>query len=400
MEDTPRPLPGLEALDLDGRAVLCRLDLNVPIAGGEVRSDARLRAALPTLRRLMSSGARVAVASHLGRPQGRYTAEASMQPVATRLGELLGLDVMFAHDCVGDGVRALVQQLQPGQVACLENLRFHKGEEANDAAFARALGRPFAVYVNDAFGTSHRNHASITRVVGSIEACAAGPLMHAEVEGLGQLLKSPPRPFAAVVGGAKVADKLGVLRALVPKVDTLLLGGAMAYTFLHARGVSVGRSRVEPALLGQARELMQRAEHRGCEVLLPHDHVAAADFSAKAVPVPVAVQGIGERLVGLDIGPATAARYAVKMRAAGAVFWNGPLGVAEWPNFAHGSETVARAVADSPGYTVVGGGDSLAVLDALALAGQVDHVSTGGGASLAFLQHGTLPGLEALRRRG
>lgn len=400
MEDTPRPLPGLEALDLDGRAVLCRLDLNVPIEDGEVRSDARLRAALPTLRRLMSAGARVAVASHLGRPQGRYAAQASMQPVATRLGELLGLDVLFAHDCVGDGVRALVQQLQPGQVACLENLRFHGGEEAGDVAFARALGRPFAVYVNDAFGTSHRNHASITRVVGHIEACAAGPLMHAEVEGLGQLLKAPPRPFVAVVGGAKVADKLGVLRALVPKVDTLLLGGAMAYTFLHARGASVGRSRVETALLGQARELMQRAEHRGCEVLLPHDHVAAAEFSAKAVPVAVAAQGIGAHLVGLDIGPATAARYAAKVRAAGAVFWNGPLGVAEWPNFAHGSETVARAVADGPGYTVVGGGDSLAVLDALALAGQVDHVSTGGGASLAFLQHGTLPGLEALRRRG
>ena len=400
MYRSPRPLPQLEALALDGRAVLLRADLNVPFDGPNVRSDARIRAALPTLRQLMASGARVAVASHLGRPKGRAQAAFGLAPVAERLSQLLGTDVVLAHDCVGDGVRALVQQLRPGQVVCLENLRFHAGEEAGDAGFARALARPFDVYVNDAFAVAHRHHASVTGVVPHIGACAAGGLLAQESAALDRLMAADERPYVACVGGAKVADKIGVLQALVQKADTLLIGGAMAYTFLFAKGMAVGRSRVEPDVRNFARDLLERAARRGCEVLLPTDHVAAEAFSREAKTFVVDTQSLPDDAIGLDIGPASCARFAAKLRAAATVFWNGPVGVYDWPHTAKGSHEVARAVADAAGYRVAGGGDTLAVLDALDLAAKLDHVSTGGGASLAYLQYGTLPGIEALRQRG
>lgn len=390
-------MKSIRDLQLNSRAVFLRLDLNVPMQNGVITSDARITAALPTVKFALEQGARVAVASHFGRPKGKRDPKESLEPVGARLSELLDQDVVLAEDCVGDSVKGLLQNLRPGQLMLLENLRFHAGEEKNDPDFARSLAAPFDVYVNDAFGACHRAHASIVGMVKGFKDKAAGFLLEKEAQALGKLVTNAEKPFVAIVGGAKVADKLGVLGALMTKVDCICIGGAMAYTFLKARNVEVGASRFEEERLRQAKELLQRAADRGVEIMLPQDHVGAAKFDVNADPVRVATPGIPKELMGLDIGPETQKLYAQKIAQAKTVFWNGPMGVFEWASFANGTNAVAQAVAASTGFTVVGGGDSVAAIEAAGVANKVSHVSTGGGASLEFIEQGTLPGIDALQ---
>lgn len=392
-----KPMHTLRDLELEGRAVFVRLDLNVPLKDGVITSDARIRAALPTLRHILDAGARVAVASHLGRPKGRRTPEASLEPVGLRLSELLAHEVILAEDATGDGVRGLLRDGRPGSLILLENLRFHAEEEANDPDFARALAAPFDVYVNDAFGASHRAHASIVGMVRHFKDFGAGLLLEKEVQALQRLIAAPEKPFVAVVGGAKVSDKLGVLESLLSKVDTLMIGGAMAYTFLKAQGHNIGKSRFEEDKLRTAQAILTRAEQRGTKLLLPTDHMAAPEFDADAKATLVSQKNLPDNLMGLDIGPETRKRYTEELRGAQTIFWNGPMGVFEWEKFAEGTLAVAHAVADASGYTVVGGGDSVAAIEQAGVADRIDHVSTGGGASLELIEFGKLPGIEVLR---
>lgn len=393
-------LPSIEDLELHGKATFLRVDLNVPLKGGVITSDARIRAALPTIRHAIEAGARLMLASHLGRPKGQRVPEMSLEPVATRLSELLDRDVLFTDDCIGDGVVGLMREMQPGQVAVLENLRYHAGEEKNESAFAKKLAAPFKVYVNDAFGASHRAHASIVGMVPHVAEAAAGFLLRAEVEAIGKLMHDPAKPFVAVVGGAKVSDKLGVLQSLIGKVDTLCIGGAMAYTFLAAKGETVGDSRVEKDKVRVAAEVIERAKNRGVRLLLPVDHVTGEAFEEGTTATHVAKGSpIADGTMGLDIGQETRALYTDALRAAKTVFWNGPMGVFEWDAFAKGTLAVAQAVAETDAYTVVGGGDSVAAIEKAGVADRVSHVSTGGGASLELLELGSLPGLDILKGR-
>jgi phosphoglycerate kinase len=393
-------VPGLddllrEAGGVRGRRVFVRADLNVPLAGAGVADDTRIVATLPTLRRLVEAGARVVVASHLGRPEGRPDPRCSLAPVAQRLGELLGRPVAFARDCVGPEAEAAVAALGPGDVLLLENLRFHAGEEENAPEFAAALARLADVYVNDAFGTAHRAHASTAGMVAHVARVAAGDLLRSELVQLRRVLE-PERPFLCLLGGAKVSDKLAVLEAMARRADVVCIGGAMAYTFLSARGVPVGASRVEPDRVEDARRVLAAAEAAGHRLLLPVDHVIAEKLEAGAAH-RVASE-IPQGWLGVDIGPETARAYAAEAARARTIFWNGPMGVFEIDAFASGTEVVARAVAASAGHSVVGGGDSLAALNRLGLADRIDHCSTGGGASLELVEGRTLPGVAALER--
>lgn len=396
---TIRTLDDLLAEEVTGRRVLVRADLNVPLdkQSGQITDDGRIRAVLPTLGALVQAGAKVVVCSHLGRPKGSPDPAFSLRPVAGRLGELLGAPVHFAEDTVGDSARSTVAGLADGQVALLENLRFNPGEtskdEAERGAFADQLAALADAYVDDAFGAVHRRHASVYDVPARLPH-VAGRLVLREVEVLGALAGEPDRPYVVVLGGSKVSDKLAVIEALLPKVDRLLVGGGMCFTFLKAQGHEVGSSLLEEEMVETCRSLLERADGK---IMLPVDVVVADAFAPDAPHDTVRADGIPSKRVGLDIGPETVAGFAAAVRDARTIFWNGPMGVFEMAAFAHGTRGVAEAIAESDAFTVVGGGDSAAAVRALGLDEQAfSHISTGGGASLEYLEGKTLPGIAAL----
>jgi phosphoglycerate kinase len=393
-----RSIAELDEAELKGRRVFIRVDFNVPLTPARgVADDSRVRASLPTIEYATRHGARVILASHLGRPKGP-TPQLSLEPVGAKLAELVGREVFLTDEAVGDGARKVVADLRDGEIALLENLRFHPGEEQNDDGFARQLASYADVYVNDAFGTAHRAHASTAGMIPYVEKKAAGLLMIKEIEFLGRLLAEVEHPFLAVIGGSKVSDKIAVLENLLHRVDAFLIGGAMANTFLKARGADVGRSRVEEDKLALARAFLKKAAERPgrkVEVLLPMDVVAAEGLDASSGTV-VQADAVPGDAMALDIGPETARGFADHIGKARTVFWNGPMGVFEKPPFAKGTLAVAQAVASCRGLTVVGGGDSVAAVHAAGVADRVRHISTGGGASLEFIEGRTLPGIAAL----
>lgn len=384
-------------VDVQGKRVLVRVDFNVPLKEGRVGDDTRIRAAVPTIRYLLDRGAAVILMSHLGRPKGVDDA-LRMAPVGARLAEILGQPVQVLSDCVGPEVEAAVRSMSPGQVVLLENLRFHPEEEKNDPEFARKLASLGDLYVNDAFGTAHRAHASTEGVARYLPA-VAGFLMEAELTALGRALEAPEHPFVAVLGGAKISDKIGVIRNLLGRVDALLIGGGMANTFLKAQGHDVGASLVEEDALPTAKELLEEAHRRGVQLLLPVDVVVADAFSADAArkAVPVGEVPAGWRI--LDIGPRTVESFRQALQGARTVVWNGPMGVFEFPPFAEGTRAVAQAIVESGAFSIVGGGDSVAAVQEAGLAERIGHISTGGGASLEFLEGRVLPGVQALLDR-
>jgi len=391
-------LPTLDDLDVTGKRVLVRCDLNVPLKDGRITDDLRIRAAIPTLNRLLDRGARLVVCSHLGRPKGHVVDELRLAPVATRLGELLGREVRAAADVVGPSAAAACAS--DADVVLLENLRFDAGEEANDPSFAEALAGLADAYVDDAFGAAHRAHASIVGVAERLPS-AAGLLLADEVRKLQKLLDTPDRPFIAVLGGAKVSDKLDVIGNLLERVDAICIGGAMAFTLLVARGQQVGRSLVERDRVDDVHDIIARADERGIDLLLPEDVVAAEAPEEGAAHDTVGLDGIGDRM-GVDIGPETARSFAERIETAKTVLWNGPMGIFEIEAFATGTKTVAEAIARATkngAYTVAGGGDSAAALKQLGLEDAVSHLSTGGGASLEFLEGKDLPGVAVLKAR-
>jgi phosphoglycerate kinase len=396
----------IKDLDLAGRRVLIRVDFNVPIKNGQIGDDTRIRASLPTIQYALDHGARtVVLCSHLGRPKGKPDPQYSLKPVAERLSSLLKRPVVFAEDCVGEPAETAIERAGAGGVVLLENLRFHPDEEKNDPAFAAQLAALGDVYVNDAFGSAHRAHASTEGVVRQIKESAAGLLMAAEIEHLGRVLEHPDHPFVAILGGAKVSDKLEVIQNLVPRVDALLIGGAMAYTFFKSRNVPVGKSLVEAELLDAATDVEARAKARGLQLELPVDHVVAPKLEAprpgsgqaggEVETLDVGDPAIGDRM-GLDIGPKTIAAYRAVIQNARTVIWNGPMGVFEIEAFAAGTMAVAKAVAEVKGTTVIGGGDSIAAVAKAGVTDRITHISTGGGASLEFLGGRVLPGVAAL----
>ena len=390
----------VENLDVAGKRVFIRADLNVPLEDGRVADPTRIEETLPTIRWVLDHGGRPVVASHLGRPKGTRRPELSLRPVADFLGKALGVPVTLAPDCVGEATERIVNAMRPGEVVLLENLRFHPEEEKNDPAFARALARLADDYVNDAFGAAHRAHASTEGMAHHFRERAAGLLLRREVEMLSRLLRNPETPFVAVLGGAKVADKIVVLENLLGRVQTLCIGGAMAYTFLRAQGKPVGRSRVEEDKVALARTTLEHAAARRVRVLLPVDHLAADRPEADARTQVVGADAFPDDLLGVDIGPATADAFRRAILDARTVLWNGPMGIFEIEPFSRGTVAVANALAECAGTTVVGGGDSVAALRRAGKIDRVTHVSTGGGASLEFLEGRELPGISALEEDG
>ncbi len=382
-------------LDVSGKRVLVRVDYNVPLKDGKVTDATRIEASLPTLRYLLDAGARLVLMSHLGRPKGKVDPAMSLAPVARKLGEVIGRDVIMADDCVGAETEKRASELAEGQILMLENVRFHAEETENDPDFAAALARMGDVYVNDAFGTAHRAHAS-TEGVARLLPSAAGFLIEKEVKFFKPLVTTPEPPFVAIIGGAKVSSKIGVLESLLPKCTTLIIGGGMSYTFLKAQGHAIGKSLCEDEYLDTAKSLLSQAANAGVQIVLPVDHIVAAEFAEDAQPRTVDGIDIPDGMIGMDIGPKSVAALADIISGARSVVWNGPMGVFEFKAFAEGTLAVAKLVAECSGTTVVGGGDSVAAVNTFGLADRIDHVSTGGGASLEFLEGKTLPGIAAL----
>jgi phosphoglycerate kinase len=385
----------IEQLDLRDKRVFLRADLNAPLDGGVVGDDTRLRAVVPTVRRAFAGGSSVVLASHLGRPKGTRDPKYSLAPVAERMSALLGQAVPLAPDCVGSETAALVKGLAAGAVLLLENLRFHPEEEANDDSFARELAALADCYVNDAFAAAHRAHASIAAITRHLQPAAAGLLMRSELDALGRILDAPQRPLVAILGGAKVSDKVALVEHLLERVDALLIGGGMAFTFLHALGHAVGRSLLEADRIETARRVLDAARRRGVPLALPVDAVVAAGLDAPAGQV-VGIRAIPADQMGLDLGPRSVERFAEIIKTAGTVVWNGPMGVFEKPPFAAGTLGIARAVAAGSGFSVVGGGDTVAAVNQAGVAERIGYISTAGGAFLEFLEGRRLPGVEAL----
>lgn len=387
------PLRTLDGVDVSGKRAVVRVDFNVPLDRGEIQDDTRIKAALPTLQRLLDKGASLVLISHLGRPKGKVNSELSLRPVAQRLGELLGRPVSLADDVVGDDADRKVAELKPGDVLLLENVRFEAGEEKNDEALARKLASFGDLFVNDAFGAAHRAHASTAGIAAYLPSYA-GDLMVAELKALGALTGQPERPFVAILGGAKVSDKIGVIENLMPKVDSVLIGGGMANTFLMAEGKALGDSLVEADLLDTANTIIDSAKEQGVDLLLPMDVIAAPGMDGQ--PATVDADGISDGWAAFDIGPRTIESFSKVIAGAKTIFWNGPMGVFEKPAFANGTLATAKAVADADAFTVIGGGDSVAAIEQSGLAKKISHISTGGGASLEFIEGRELPGISAL----
>ena len=387
----------IEDIDVSGKKVLVRVDFNVPLdENGRITDETRIKAALPTIKYLLEHNAAVILCSHLGRPKGEFNMKYSLAPVASRLKEIFGENrVTFASDIIGESAKQAVASLKPGNIVLLENLRFHKEEEKNDPAFAKALAAYADIYVNDAFGTAHRAHASTAGVADYLPA-VAGELIGKELSVMGKALDNPERPFVAILGGRKVSDKIGVINNLLEKVDTLIIGGAMSYTFFKAMGLNIGNSLVEEDKLSLAKQLLAKAEAKGIKMLLPVDCVLANDFNAQAEMLTVDYDKIPDGWEGMDIGPKTRELYAQAIKPAKTVIWNGPMGVFEFPRFAEGTKAVANAMSECSGTTIIGGGDSAAAVEQLGFASKITHISTGGGASLEFLEGLELPGVAAL----
>ncbi len=387
----------LEDIPFAGKTVFLRVDFNVPLnEQGEIRNEIRIRASLPTIRYLVDQKARLVVASHLGRPKGKVDPKLSLRPVAKRLSELIGRDVVLAPAVVGSEVERLKEKLQDGQVLLLENVRYEARETANDSGFAQELARGIDVYVNDAFGACHRAHASVVAVAQLIKTRAAGYLLQKEVEYLSRAVHSPERPYVAILGGAKVSDKIPVIENLIDKADHILIGGAMAYTFFRAQGFEVGKSLVEEEKTTLALEIMERAKAKGVDFVLPDDHLIAAAVEKDAAAEVVSSFPFPPDRMAVDIGPATIGKYSGIIATARLVVWNGPLGIFEIDTFAGGTMRIAEAVAAAQAITIVGGGDSIAAVEKAGVSRKITHISTGGGASLEYLAYGTLPGIDAL----
>ena len=387
----------IEDVQVNGKKVLVRCDFNVPLDGdGNITDDTRIRAALPTIKYLLEHNAAVILCSHMGRPKGEFNMKYSLKPVAARLSELLGKEVPLAADVIGESAKSMAAALKPGDAMLSENVRFHKEEEKNDPAFAKELASMAEMYVNDAFGTAHRAHASTEGVTHFLTPCVAGFLIGKELSVMGAALENPTRPFLAILGGAKVSDKIGVIKNLLDKVDVLLIGGGMSYTFQKALGGHVGKSLLEEDKVELAKELMALAKEKGVKMLLPVDNEAGDSFSNDALRITVHSTEIPDGFEGLDIGPVTQQMFADEIHKAKTIIWNGPVGVSEFPNFAHGTEAVAKAMAETDAVTIIGGGDSAAAVERLGYADKMTHISTGGGASLEFLEGKELPGVAAL----
>ena len=386
----------VEDIAVSGKKVLVRCDFNVPMADGVITDETRINGALPTIQYLVKENAAVILCSHMGRPKGEFNMKYSLAPVAARLGELLGQEVIMASDVIGEDAKAKAAALKPGQVMMIENVRFHKEEEKNDPAFAKELASMAEIFVNDAFGTAHRAHASTAGVADYLPA-VCGYLIEKEISVMGKALSDPKRPFVAILGGAKVSDKIGVINNLIEKVDTLIIGGGMAYTFFRAMGNTTGTSICEADKLDLARDLMAKAREKGVNFLLPVDNIIGREYKEDTTFMRIYSDSIPDGWMGLDIADKTQELYAKSIEGAGTVVWNGPMGVSEWENFASGTIAVAKAVAESGAISIIGGGDSAAAVEKLGYADKMTHISTGGGASLEFLEGLELPGIACLQ---